>query len=57
MGEIKTCICETIREEITDFIRVLNCVVKIVKAVIIKEKNPVGLNSMKEVTLRKAFRN
>lgn len=55
--EIKTCIDETIGEKNYRFYQSINCVVKIVKAVIRKVKNPIGLSFMKEVAPRKAFRN
>lgn len=46
-----------LEKKITEFIRVLNCVVRIVQQWLERRRILVGLNIMKEVILRKAFRN
>lgn len=43
------------RENITEFIRVFNCIIKIVKAVIRKEKNPCWLKFYERYGLKKSI--
>lgn len=43
------------REKITEFIRVFNCIIKIVKAVIRKEKNPCWLKFYERYGLKKSI--